>query len=263
MSWNYTNYELSTYLQELAAVSSPTCCSGTDPCAPSSLKSTPEASLNNGSVTDTCPASLSGMTSEPSTESLGKDSLTSSVEASPVRTYPPQVKVQDLPEAVQAFGSKCCESLTKFGLSLSSRKTVRTCVPVDSAPSSKDLTAWGMTFDGACWELGTSVRITSGTECGYWPTPTASAGGPEPPGVTWRKLATVVAMLPTPTSQDAKNNGSASQQKRNTKPLNAEIGGPLNPTWVEWLMGWPLGWTDLKPLEMGKFRSWLQLHGVC
>jgi DNA (cytosine-5)-methyltransferase 1 len=29
-------------------------------------------------------------------------------------------------------------------------------------------------------------------------------------------------------------------------------GGKLNPTWVEWLMGWPLGWTDLKPLEMDK-----------
>jgi hypothetical protein len=24
------------------------------------------------------------------------------------------------------------------------------------------------------------------------------------------------------------------------------IGGKLNPTWVEWLMGFPLGWTDLE-----------------
>jgi len=29
-------------------------------------------------------------------------------------------------------------------------------------------------------------------------------------------------------------------------------GGKLNPTWTEWLMGWPLEWTDLKPLEMDK-----------
>ena len=28
--------------------------------------------------------------------------------------------------------------------------------------------------------------------------------------------------------------------------------GQLNPTWVEWLMGWPLGWTDLKPLATAK-----------
>jgi hypothetical protein len=49
---------------------------------------------------------------------------------------------------------------------------------------------------------------------------------------------------PTPTAQDAKNNGAPSQMVRNTKPLNAEVGGQLNPTWVEWLMNWPTGWTD-------------------
>ena len=27
-------------------------------------------------------------------------------------------------------------------------------------------------------------------------------------------------------------------------------GGQLNPTWVEWLMGFPLGWTDLSASEM-------------
>ena len=42
----------------------------------------------------------------------------------------------------------------------------------------------------------------------------------------------------------------------------AAIGGTLNPTWVEWLMGWPLGWTDLKPLEMDKFRQWQEKHGT-
>ena len=53
-------------------------------------------------------------------------------------------------------------------------------------------------------------------------------------------------MWPTPTAQDAKNNGGPSQHNRNTKPLNAEVGGSLNPQWVEWLMGYPSGWTDLK-----------------
>jgi hypothetical protein len=39
--------------------------------------------------------------------------------------------------------------------------------------------------------------------------------------------------------------------------------GRLNPTWVEWLMGWPLGWTDLKPLAMDK-SHYVQLpHGEC
>lgn len=73
-------------------------------------------------------------------------------------------------------------------------------------------------------------------------------------------LAHVVQLLPTPTCQDAKNNGSQSQKERNTPPLNAVVGGALNPTWVEWLMGWPLGWTALKPLETGKFQLWRQQH---
>ena len=25
--------------------------------------------------------------------------------------------------------------------------------------------------------------------------------------------------------------------------------GPMNPTWIEWLMGYPIGWTELNPLE--------------
>lgn len=37
-------------------------------------------------------------------------------------------------------------------------------------------------------------------------------------------------------------------------------GGILNPDWVEWLMGWPPGWTDLQPLAMDKFQRWLRLH---
>lgn len=58
-----------------------------------------------------------------------------------------------------------------------------------------------------------------------YPTPTASTGGPEPEGETGRKLTTVV-------------------------------GGQLNPEWVEWLMNWPIGWTDLAPLPKENFDDW-------
>lgn len=30
-------------------------------------------------------------------------------------------------------------------------------------------------------------------------------------------------------------------------------GGLLNPDWVEWLMGWPIGWSALEPLETVRF----------
>jgi hypothetical protein len=42
----------------------------------------------------------------------------------------------------------------------------------------------------------------------------------------------------------------------------ADVVGQLNPTWVEWLMGWPLGWTDLKPLETDKSQRWPHSHGM-
>jgi DNA (cytosine-5)-methyltransferase 1 len=75
------------------------------------------------------------------------------------------------------------------------------------------------------------------------------------------------AIFPTPTSQDAKNcTLPPSQRNRDSIPGmmlrdGAAPGGQLNPTWVEWLMGWPLGWTDLKPLETDKFPQWRHSHG--
>lgn len=35
----------------------------------------------------------------------------------------------------------------------------------------------------------------------------------------------------------------------------------LNPLFAELVMMWPLGWTDLKPLETGRFQEWRQQHG--
>ncbi len=29
----------------------------------------------------------------------------------------------------------------------------------------------------------------------------------------------------------------------------------LNPDWVEWLMGWPMGWTDLEPIDMSAWQA--------
>jgi hypothetical protein len=49
--------------------------------------------------------------------------------------------------------------------------------------------------------------------------------------------------------------------ERNSRPLSEQVGGQLNPTWVEWLMGWPIEWTGLEPLEMDRFRLWRRSHG--
>jgi hypothetical protein len=78
-------------------------------------------------------------------------------------------------------------------------------------------------------------------------------------------------MFPTPQASDNRDRGNMSNpsiQRRVAKGKQIMLSqsvdqnsGQLNPTWVEWLMGWPLGWTDLKPLEMDKSLSVQQQHG--
>jgi len=72
----------------------------------------------------------------------------------------------------------------------------------------------------------------------------------------------VQATWATPQSRDFRTGQESRWEDKNkTRNLNDQVAGQLNPDWVEWLMGWPIGWTDLKPLAMGRFRLWLLLHG--
>ncbi len=91
-------------------------------------------------------------------------------------------------------------------------------------------------------------RPTSDGESSLLPTPAASGfdsnrGGAE--GRVGKIRYSLQGMArtglwPTPTAN--RRDGLQSHGK------NA-ITGQLNPTWVEWLMGFPAGWTDLEPSE--------------
>src|SRR5205823_3553625 len=70
-------------------------------------------------------------------------------------------------------------------------------------------------------------------------------------------LTVAARMWPTPTSRDWKDGRKPYDRKKDGTPTqdtpkrvlaaNGETAnGVLNPTWVEWLMGFPLGWTDLE-----------------
>lgn len=106
-----------------------------------------------------------------------------------------------------------------------------------------------------------------------WPTPTV-CGNNNRKGLTKTSgdgLATaVLKTYPTPKCQDA----GAALFDRHKGNLGEVIHGQylnggnaipqtqtarLNPNWVEWLMGWPIGYTDSKQLATDKFRSWRQL----
>jgi len=103
-----------------------------------------------------------------------------------------------------------------------------------------------------------------------WPTPRTITGGAEdasnkirPSGHRGQtNLAGAVKKWPTPQASDNRDRGNMSNPSIQRRVAIGKqimlsqsvdpISGQLNPTWVEWLMGWPLGWTDLKPLEMDK-----------
>ena len=104
-----------------------------------------------------------------------------------------------------------------------------------------------------------------------WPTPTSSLGtnGGRVTPAKAREGGTLIEALSartyaTPTARDWRS-GKASQatHDRNSRPLSEQIGGLLNPTWVEWLMGWPIGWTDLRPSETGKCPGVQPQPGEC
>jgi len=97
-----------------------------------------------------------------------------------------------------------------------------------------------------------------------WPTPTV-CGNYNRKGASATSgdgLATAVKTWATPQARDFRS-GSTDRWDNpdRSRNLNDQIGGQLNPTWVEWLMGWPLGWTDLKPLATDKCHSVPQQPG--
>jgi hypothetical protein len=83
-----------------------------------------------------------------------------------------------------------------------------------------------------------------------WPTPKASPSGPDyarasREGSGGDDLATAVAReeFKTPTSAPFSHGGSGGELHKQVAPS----GGPLNPQWVAWLMGFPIDWTSLPP----------------
>ena len=106
---------------------------------------------------------------------------------------------------------------------------------------------------GVQQSLSTAVRL--------WPTPSASDCGRTAinPHVTqngtirhigkngaqsYARLDAVAALFPTPKA-NAGTGASKSPNRKGAPDLQTVCGGTLNPTWVEWLMGFPIGWTDL------------------
>lgn len=134
---------------------------------------------------------------------------------------------------------------------------------------------------GDVFPLPKLVLDINAIDGGSWPTPTVSdtIGGiahdtqhknnlyfrVNKKGERWSvKLKDAVhfeekKMWPTPMAHENRlgyqnrNNGKKGSQKSLTTEVIDDMGGrdkvigQLNPQWVEWLMGWPIGHTELKP----------------
>ena len=257
MSWHFSRALVEAY--------SAANCSDGGPSAP--LRSTPtqEPSLPSGKTTAASILSRSGTTSGLLMGGRGGDLLTWFLAVSHAKTSALLEPEKDYPASGAGSGPKWRESFARWNRAACTWKTAQLSLFGDLESCSVTWPRWGMMRRGECSALFMQEPPTSESASGLWPTPTvcgnynrkgASATSGDGP-------ATAVRRWPTPTAQDAKNNGAPSQTERNTKPLNAEVGGPLNPSWVEWLMGWPIGWTDCAQSATDKFRQWQLSHGVC
>jgi DNA (cytosine-5)-methyltransferase 1 len=117
--------------------------------------------------------------------------------------------------------------------------------------------------NGTVYRLKKLAHLTDVTECSLFVgTPTATmrvrskkfrnGRTPNPAELAQDEINASKNSWPTPTTSNAKG---ASKKRYLGSPhykgdldeavRKSESSGQLNPTWVEWLMGFPIGWTDL------------------
>lgn len=280
MSWHCS--------RALVAEYSAASCSGGEPSAPLNGTPTPAAYYWPDKTTGHSRLSRFGMTSEPLTADRGEALLMLFLAASRARTSAQPEAGQDLTENEADSGVKWQGSFTKYDPATRSWKTRQFSLLGGLAEFSETWPRWGSMRNGECLERPIAERPTCESESGLWPTPTCGGGGqtlPEgttPTGKTPEGRKQTVCLeryvqqverkvWPTPTVAMAKgSSGGALTRKTGKSRENDRLdyavegdakNGRLNPTWVEWLMGWPLGWTELQPLETGRFREWSQQHG--
>jgi hypothetical protein len=221
------------------------------------------------------------MTYKPLTESLGEELLTLYLADFHAKTSAQQGGGGSR-AADHQCGSTWQGSLARLDPDTHLWRTAQCSLLEDLELSLQTFPKWGSMQNGALYPQQTLVRRISESVFGFsLPTPvssdatsgavigkndtfyTTSTGMPRKVNQNGKDgsvgLGRLVQMWPTPVHSEARQGlqirregKKGSQISLTTAVLATDAGGQLNPTWVEWLMGWPLGWTDLKPLEMDK-----------
>jgi len=201
---------------------------------------------------------------------------TSSPVGSPARTSATPEGASELTASAAGSGPNTHASFANFDPATSSWKTSQLCLDGEWSEFSETWPRAGMTRSGKAFELPMLAPHTEETESGLWPTPNVGGGGNPPGLLTPHKnhfvrpsgqkahlsLDQAVKMWPTPTAVTntggaalCKWGGAGARAKLRTMVSEQELNGALNPTWVEWLMGYPLGWTALEDSATPSFRK--------
>ena len=184
--------------------------------------------------------------------------MTSFVEAFPAS--PSALQESDLPKKTSdGFGPSSHDAFAYYDPYSCSWKTCQGSFLPECQTYSETWPRAGMTRNGTAYRRPPLVPRNAVTESGLlpnnqmYPTPKSSPSGPDFARANRQRsggddLATAVArMYPAPTVACATGGQTSRGGDRKDEPLLAGIvGGPLNPAFVEWLMGFPLGWTDLE-----------------
>jgi len=191
---------------------------------------------------------------------------TSSVEASPAKTFPSLASELALKVRALVSGQSMPGSFAIYDRNSSSWKTSEVCFLPEWEEYSETWPRSGTIVGGIASQQQPLVPPISANASGSsdtndrWPTPQASDNRQRgTANATARRLEmgkqigleAAVKFFPTPTRHTAKENGYPAEYTRRTVNLGAifvdrEQGtGTLNPDWVEWMMGYPVGWTRL------------------
>ena len=230
MSWLFSQALVAEYLEA-------NCLDGA-PCAELSVMPTPHPFWHNGKPMESSQHSRFGQTSAVLTEQDGAALLMWFREGFRARTYPLPVNAKESTASDLACGRKWRESSVRFSLDSYSWKTAASLFDEDLPESWATLPEWGLMRDGVCWELILSERPTAAKERG--------------------------SLLPTPSGcRSGKNHvtGRLDEWGGSSNPWRGtETGRTRSPSFEEWMMGWPIGWSALTALETARFQQWQQQH---
>ena len=219
--------------------------------APSKSKSTLGEYCLQDSEMESSQDSPSGMTLQRLTGLSGEEELMWCQGDSPVRTYLVPEREQDWEVVALDCGPRWQGSLARYNPHSYSWKTAQCLLLGGLEEYSETWPRWGMMQDGECLELAIPVDIANVSGSGWLPAPCASDGvhhGKE----KWIQGSRL---------KRKKLGKSPPTEKITYVFYEADIPMEYYPVMHEDAMMWPIGWTDLKPLEMGKFRTAWLLHG--